>query len=337
MSVAPVNRFLLAVPWFGQAVRDAASSQRLQGLQAAAWLLARSHGRSADSSDWREWIADRAGLGADALRRFPAGPSAMASVSTAVPEGWLACVRPVHLLTAIDHLRLAPADEISLTETEALDLIGSLNRHLAGSEFRLHFIEPTHWVLESRRKIECDTVPPDLAIGTNIREAMPSGIDSKRLNAMVSELQMLLHVHPLNAKRLENGQAVVNSIWPWGFGPAVTPDAVELPELVSDDHWLRGVWRLHGGRMRGIEDLWAVTADLRGPAVIALARPPCADSAESLDALENRWLFPLKRALVAGGRGVHASMILGQRQFEFRGQAGWKSWSRRRSLEQFLA
>ena len=337
MSAAHVERLSLAVPWFGQAVRDAASSQRLPALEAAAWLLARSEGRSADRSAWREWIADRAGLGADVLRRFPAGPCAMASVSTAVPEGWLACVRPVHLLTAIDHLRLAPADELPLTEAEAMDLIGSLNRHLAGSEFRLHYIEPTHWVLESRRKIECDTVPPELAIGTNVRDAMPSGIDSKRLNALVSELQMLLHGHPLNAKRLANGQAVVNSIWPWGFGRAVTNDAVELPELLSDDHWLRGVWRLHGGRIRDIDDLWTSAADLCRPVAIALARAPFTESAESLVALESRWLAPLKQALVAGRRGVNASLVLGQREFEFRGRVGWKFWSRDRSLEQFVA
>ena len=61
-------------------------------------------------------------------------------------------------------------------------------------------------------------LPPDDLIGEGVRDRMPSGPDAKRLVFLMNQAQIILHNHPLNQSRRNEGFDPVNSVWFWGNG-----------------------------------------------------------------------------------------------------------------------
>jgi hypothetical protein len=62
------------------------------------------------------------------------------------------------------------------------------------------------------------TLSPDRVAGQDIDPCLPCGADAARWHALLNEIQMLFHTHPVNAAREQRGAPPINSIWPWGGG-----------------------------------------------------------------------------------------------------------------------
>ena len=58
--------------------------------------------------------------------------------------------------------------------------------------------------------------PPNELVGEGIRKHLPT--DCKELVYVMNQAQIILHHHPYNKTRTENGDDAVNSIWLWGNG-----------------------------------------------------------------------------------------------------------------------
>ena len=69
---------------------------------------------------------------------------------------------------------------------------------------------------------------PDEALGDDLFDAPArQAPEGRRWRALLSEAQVVLHNHPLNAQRVAAGLAPVNSLWFWGAG--ALPDHVRTP------------------------------------------------------------------------------------------------------------
>jgi hypothetical protein len=141
-----------------------------------------------------------------------------------------------------------------------------------------------------------DTTPPSAARGTTIGDKLPSGADAARFRALMNEVQMLLHEHPVNTEREARGARPINSVWFWGGGT-----------LPSVDGAFAGVWAEH-----------PLARGLATAARISCASPP-SDASEwlsesgdgahivmlvtqttsgpALPYCEKRWFVPLLQAL----------------------------------------
>jgi hypothetical protein len=217
----PVLRIALPSPG-GDRPPGCGRSGRLR-LPAAEWLIGRGKRAPRPCSSWREWLLDDADLGPDLLKRFPAGPCVSAAWTGERARGTWACAAPVHLATAIDHLQLAAPAPLPLAAEESSEFVTSLNAHLDGSGFRLHALPGRGWLCECPPGLACTGVEPAAAVGRNLRELLPAGRDAPRVRALVNELQMLLHEHPVNERRALLGAPAMNSLWLWGFRAAVEP------------------------------------------------------------------------------------------------------------------
>jgi hypothetical protein len=179
-------------------------------------------------------------------------------------------------------------------------------------------------------------VEPEAGIGRNLRELLPGGRDAARVRALVNELQMLLHEHPVNERRASRGAPTMNSLWLWGFGAAVQPRALAQGALLTDDAWLAGLWRLHGGEVGSPAEFGA---HLHGGSTvlrIALASTNGAENLrEQLVALDQSLLAPARAALIDGN--VHCvSLRTGHTAFEVPRHALWRVWRRSRPLGEAL-
>jgi len=305
-------------------------------LAAAEWLVARGERTPEPPASWRQWLLDDAGLGEDLLERFPAGPCTHAAWMGRPACGTWACAAPVHLLTAIDHLQLAAPVPLPLEAEESAALLASLDAHLAGTGFRLHSPSGRGWLCECPPDLVCTAVEPVTAVGRNLREMLPNGRDAARVRGLVNELQMLLHEHPANERRTLRGAPAMNSLWLWGFGTTVEPRAQAQGALLTDDAWLAGLWRLHGGEVGSPDEL----ADFLRPgrAVVRVALAPTSGDENLRDqwaALDRLLLAPARAALVDGVVEC-LSLHTGRAAFEVRRHARWRLWRRSRPLGEIL-
>ena len=316
----------------------APSQSSLQALRlpAAEWVVARGDRTPGPPASWRQWLLDDAGLGENLLERFPAGPCAHAAWTGGSARGTWACAAPVHLLTAIDHLQLADPVPLPLETGESAALLASLEAHLAGTGFRLHSFPGRGWLCECPAGLVCAAVEPASAIGRNLRELLPGGRDAARVRALVNELQMLLHEHPVNERRALRGAPTVNSLWLWGFGAACDPRARAQGALLTDDPWLAGLWRLHGGEVGSPDELGAHLR--RSSTVLRVALAPAngdENRRDQLATLDQALLAPARAALIDGTVQC-LSVHTGHTIFEVPRHARWRLWRRSRPLGEAL-
>jgi len=328
------RRLRVALPWLDRALLESGANtdRRLPDTE---WLLARATRRGV-AHDWREWLLEGTSLGPGLLERFPPGPCLRAARGGMRPAGVWACAAPVHLVAALDHLRLAEPAPLPLEAQESRDLVADLNERLAGRGFTLHDSAGS-WLCECPAGLDCAAPEPAVAIGRNLREMMPSGRDAARVIAWVNELQMVLHEHPLNSRRAARGQPRVNSVWLWGFGVAGTPGGTPRDVLLTDDEWLAGLWRLHGADPVEPARLGTVLDGHAQSLRVGLASTRWADSIDAaLEAIELRLAGPLRSAIEARTvTGV--SILCGDVVREFGRGSRWRIWRRPRPLRELLA
>lgn len=331
------GRLRLALPWLEAVLGAAAAEGRAPArAPAAEWLASRGVARPATDRPWREWLMAGTDAGAALLQQFPAGPCLRALHAGESSAATWACARPVHLLTAIDHLQLAPRD-VGITAEESVALLRDLNRHLEGRGLRFHARGPADdWQLECDELIDCGSIPPDAAEGRNLRELMPRGPDGARVRSLMNEIQMLLHDHPVNVERAARSRPAINSLWLWGFGPVREAKSIELPALYTDDVWLSGIWRLHGAAGRSLEEFAAGDHGRAGDVLVGWSRTPRGLEDEALADADRRCFAPSLAALRSGA--VRALDVLtGERAFAVDSRARLRFWRRARPLAEAIA
>jgi len=282
---------------------------------------------------WRDWLLESSGLGAQVTERLPAGPCVRALARDELPRGTWAVAQPVHLATAIDHLRLAPPHLLAMVPDEARELLATVNGHLAGTGLTFALGAPDAWSLHCADALDCITFEPEQVVGQNIRDFMPDGRDGPAVRRLMNEIQMLLHEHPVNERRARQGSPAINSLWLWGFG-AVSPFAqADLPDLTTDDAWLAGMWRLHGQQAEPV-DLDAVRADaVSARSLVALTQPPARSPEESLERIDSTVLESL-RAAIAHGRVRSLEVFTGSGVQRLDERSRWRFWRRPAPLAQ---
>jgi len=332
-----VAELRIAVPSFEAAIAGPIESdQPAPQLPAAEWLLARGDRDAGPPAAWRQWLLDDAGLGQDLFERFPAGPCTRAAWTVEPAGGVWACAAPVHLVTAIDHLQVAAPAPLVLEAGESAALFASLDAHLAGTGFRLHAFPGRGWLCECPLDLECTAVEPAVAVGRNLRELLPAGRDAARVRGLVNELQMLLHEHPVNERRAARGMPVMNSLWLWGFGAAVEPRALARGALLTDDDWLGGLWRLHGGEVASPDRFGETLRQHAAPLRVGLALASRDGEGRSQWAALERSIFAPARAALVEGAVRHVSLRVGDAVFDVPRSSRWRFWRKSRPFAEAL-
>jgi len=228
---------------------------------------------------------------------------------------WIAC-DPVHLRFHQEHLILAEMSHLGITFEEAQELVAALNSHLPETG-RFHALSADRWYLQVTDTMLLDgfEVPPlSLVAGRRIERVLADSSQSKGLRRLLNEIQMLLHAHPINRQRENEGRMTINSLWLWGVGqfPQGTVNASERP---FDGVWSNNPLALglaafsgatsHPAPLEAATILAETKHDSRQLVVFEDLLNPVhyengADYRQAIMALENNWFAPLKSALAAG-------------------------------------
>jgi hypothetical protein len=129
---------------------------------------------------------------------------------------------------------------------------------------------------------------------------LPQGRNGAELRRLLTEAQMLLHDHPVNAQRERSGLRTVNAIWLSGLGDFESLQPLVLPRIWSGEPFVRGLCRLHEEPCLPLPRtaLELVKGGQSGAVVLPIGET--ADPAADLQALETDWFAPLAAMVYAG-------------------------------------
>ncbi len=128
---------------------------------------------------------------------------------------WM-CADPVELQRQPAQVMVRP--DVSCDPEEAVAFCEVLNAHFAADGISFYAPHPQRWYLRVVEVGEVTMPTLSSAAWGDAREMMPQGRDAVRWRALGNEVQMLLHGHALNQKRLVAGLPPISSLWLWGAG-----------------------------------------------------------------------------------------------------------------------
>lgn len=127
-------------------------------------------------------------------------------------EGGLLLAQPIHLSLQRDSFALEGL--IQLTATEYDTLTALFNQFFAQDQLTfIPSVTRQYWFLHSSQPWQLQTHLVQTVLQQNIQRQMPTGADAQRLRSIMNQLQMLLHDHPINQQRVQQGLPEVNSLW----------------------------------------------------------------------------------------------------------------------------
>ena len=265
----------------------------------------------------------------------------------AVPAG---CMRadPVYQQLDINHAILGDRSLIDVTDKESEALITDLNQHFRDDGVRFERAAQGRWYCIFDEPLAVQTVAPDTATGRNVSLQMPMGDGARRWRGWLSEIEMLLHTHPVNEQRSVEGKTTINSLWLWGEGNPTTLPRVSpaYRQIFTENFYTRSLASYHQVECAGVSQFPSAAAgakllvvDDRLAAARATGDQPAYD--HLLQTLEQHILEPLDRGMlrgtwqqvnlwVGGARWLHVGRptLAGRLTGKFRAMLGHSRWSR---------
>ena len=254
-TIMPVDRLHLLVPFALPSA--AAASIALSGLDypALAKLVARATlGEQVIGEDFQRtlpherWVARQFGaLGPNASAaddEAPLAPYMLLADGGAPGDATWACVQPVHVRIAHDHLVLIDPSSLDLSDDEAATLYAVAKPLIEELDVRVVAPTPRRWYLSSHAFGALAGASPLRASGRNIEIWLPheahTGERSRAWMKLQNEVQMAWFEHPVNEAREARGLPTVNSIWFHAQG-ALRPVSSPFARVLSDAVATRGL------------------------------------------------------------------------------------------------
>ena len=198
-------------------------------------LLSRCVTESAAGTDLNTTLAGCFGLQYESSDAVPVAALSCLSDSGAAPSGYLMRADPVHLRADQSSLRLFDSHSFAVTQAEADELVAAFNGFYAERGWRLEAARPQRWYLSMSSDPEIDTRTISDVVGRSVDACLPRGEAAASWHAILNEIQMLFHDHPVNAAREQRGEPLINSVWFWGGGKLPT-DVQARAARVATDH-----------------------------------------------------------------------------------------------------
>jgi hypothetical protein len=347
----PADRLHLLIPFALPSA--AAASTALAGLATPALdkLVARATaGETVIGEDFQRtlpherWVAKRFGaasLGAASPQSAPDDEAPLAPYMLLADGGtpgdarW-ACVQPVHVRIAHDHLVLIDPASLELDEADAAALYAAAKPLIEELGVRVEAPVPTRWYFSGDAFGTLAAASPLRASGRNIEIWLPheagSGQRSRAWMKVQNEVQMAWFEHPVNEAREARGLPAVNSIWLHAQG-TLRPVRSPFARVRSDAAATRGLAMAASvpvGAVPASFAAWAAWDEHGGPEARPVPNGEAAATLVEIDpfsapfiqqdwgrwnaafaALEHDWLAPALAALGAGQLGALGLTLCG--------------------------
>ncbi len=171
-------------------------------------------------------------------------PCAAAALPHDTAWAWISLC---HWQAGATDMRLHDPASLQITPAESDALCNAMRAYFAEDGITLIPHAPGRWLAHGEAFRDLPSASLDRVIGRRIASWMPSTSSSRPLRRLQNEMQMLLHAHPVNEARAEQGRPPINSFWISGSGALpieVTPSHSTRLHMPMDlrDAALRDDW-----------------------------------------------------------------------------------------------
>ena len=304
-------RFTFVVPGLASLDRSAlAASRPLARL--AAWSRPRIEPRGLAAAVF-------ASLGAsapDPAHDVPEAPFAALGAGVDTRGAYVLAAEPVHLVAGREDVAIGSRVD-DLPADDAGAIVEALNAHFADDGLRFAAPRPDAWFVTAATRPDLATAPFDAALGEMMSSHLPTGRDARTWQRWSTEIQMLLHAHPVNRARERVGLAPVNGLWFWGGGALadaglVAPFRAHAPAGRAGD-LVRGLALAAGGEAMGLPGSFEAAVEsvpATRPAMHVVVVLP--STGAFIEEIDRRWLAPAV-AWLARGRLASVAIVTGRR------------------------
>ncbi len=250
---------------------------------------------------------------------------------------WL-CAQPVHLAVDRNSLILQPPSRLRLSAHESRQLFDALKPYFDLEQLDFRRAATEIWCIGTRHHQNLSTTEPELAQGRDVDGLQPVGTDAAWWQRLMTEAQMILHQHPVNAAREARGELPVNSVWLWGGGFS-TPVGSRFDLFCAEDPVLRALARQSGAQLIDAPASYQTCPDARNVLVDFTLQPDGSGDA-SLPSLEAHWLSSAWQGL-ADAQLDELTLVLPLSDRVVLGRCARRArrrfWRRRQSVAAFIA
>lgn len=219
---------------------------------------------------------------------WPLAPITLMGEGAKQKVGYWFLVHPAHFVLQRDFFTLG--DTVTLTADEIELLVVDLNQHFSQDGLRFLPSKSGEFLyLHVNDDVDVATYLLPEAMGRDVGKHMPQGKQGMKFQALMNEVQMLLHDHPLNQAREEKGLLAMNSLWLSGGGSfKEINQSAQKPafKLFAIDALSMGLAKWAGISIGLVKDY--ASLKLACDAVIVLANN---------SNLENDWFAPMLKSL----------------------------------------
>ncbi|HXS28984.1 MAG TPA: hypothetical protein VN730_15070 [Steroidobacteraceae bacterium] len=299
---------------------------------------------------WRAWLAGW--LGREELAS--AAPASIAGAAMRAPGEpqrqflWLA--DPVHLIVGPTSVHLSPNGTLALDAAAQQALAAAFDFTFARSGYALEPLRGGRFLLSGPAPSgEVRAMEPARALGTRIADPLPRGRGASALRALGAEIEMWLHEHPLNVRRVRENRPPISTLWLWGGGAPLGADAWRSGNgspsaaVFGDDGFMEGLARLCGAHFAAEAPAPGALAGAGAPRrIVALELLRSAESPPqreplaafsplaALEQFERQWVAPALEQLKAGDL-TRLTILVNDRALAFGARDRFKLWRRPRA------
>jgi hypothetical protein len=304
-------------------------------------MLARGRRTAAAWGSPEQWLLEAFSVAQQ--NDWPSAPFALLGEGRAPGDEFWAHAEPVHLRAERDRVLLADSSLLDVADDEARALAEAVGRHFGG-ELHIEVASARRWYARIAHPPAQPTIP---LTGVSSSPVEP-GSASIGWHALMNEIQMLLHEHPVNEAREARGAPAINGLWLWGGGRLAEARAPGLRSVIAVNPLARGLAAAAGVRASNIPaqaQRWLDQGEPDGVHLFVLEHlvraARAADPTEwvhALQSLERDWLEPLAQALGRARIGMvtlHGSGGAGALSVETTRSDLRRFWRRRRPLARY--
>ena len=171
----------------------------------------------------------------------------------------ISMVDPVHVRAEPDHALVHSAHALNLCAPEAEALLDTLNQHFKEDAIEFVSGNDNRWYIAGVDGSGLRTQPLTRVADRNMTGFIDAGQQPQAWRQLITEVQMILHDHPVNLARAEKNLLPINSVWCWG-GQA-PPAEVDIGDqrIFADDAFTRGLARLSAFKTFPVSEAAALT------------------------------------------------------------------------------
>ena len=121
---------------------------------------------------------------------------------------------PIHTRVGTAGIFCVTASQLALSDQEASDIAEVIAASLPVG-CQLGEYDGKQWRCTVLNKLQLRTTPASKIEGQELRPFVSKGKDASQWKAIIAEVEMALHDHPVNQQRRVRNQPTINSLWLW--------------------------------------------------------------------------------------------------------------------------